>query len=108
MSFHDAPASAGDQRFAGRVPYASELIVLHGNEAWRTALLDVSAGGCGAFRPDDCTLEVDLLVRLFIMDGPGHAVGVDARVAREDDHGLGFEYLEPQALPPQPDIVPAP
>lgn len=104
----DAPASTEYQRDADRVPYASDLIVLCGNEAWRTELLDVSEGGCGAFRPRDCTLEVDVLVRLFFMDGPGHAIGVDARVARDDGRGLGFEYLEPQAIPPQPEFVPAP
>ena len=110
MSTAVAPATASfdDQRFADRVPYASGLVVLHGNEAWRTALLDMSEGGCGAFRPLDCTLEVDVLVRLFFFAGPGRAIGVDARVARDDARGMGFEYLEPQAVPPQPELAPTP
>ncbi len=94
------PSSGGNQRFFDRVPYAADLLVVHEREAWRTGLRDVSAGGCSAFRPADCDLEEGTLVRLFFVDGPGRAIGIDARVARDDPRSLGFEYHEPQPVPP--------
>ena len=90
-----------DKRFADRVPFAAELLVVREDEAWRAELTDLSAGGCGAFRPSDCDLEEGVLVRLFFMGEPGRAVVVNARVARDDPHRLGFEYHEPQQIPPQ-------
>lgn len=96
-----------DKRFADRVPFAAELLVVRDDAAWRAELTDLSAGGCGAFRPEDCDLEEDALVRLFFLAGPGRAVAVDARVARDDPRRLGFEYHEPQLVPPQPRERPA-
>lgn len=87
-------------RWSFRVPYASELLVVHGRCAWRTELQDISEGGCGVFLPEDCTLEVGVLVNLFFVDEPGRAPAIDARVARVDARSVGFEYLEPQAIPP--------
>lgn len=95
-----------NQRTAARVPYASQLLVIHGQDAWCTELQDISEGGCGVFRPADCDLEVGLLVRLFFVDGPGRTVGINARVARDDRRSLGFEYHEPQHIPPA--ILPTP
>lgn len=92
--------SRDDQRYFRRVPYASELVVVHDREAWRTGLQDVSEGGCSAFRPRDCDLAEGALVRLFFVNGPGRAVGVDARVARDDARCIGFEYHEQQSIPP--------
>lgn len=89
-----------NERSSPRVPYASQLVVVHGPDAWRTELQDISEGGCGVFRPRDCDLEVGLLVRLFFINEPGRAVGIDARVARDDQRSLGFEYHEPQLIPP--------
>ena len=89
-----------NERSSPRVPYASQLMVVHGADAWRTELQDISEGGCGVFRPQDCDLEVGLLVRLFFIDEPGRAVGLDARVARDDQLSLGFEYHDPQSIPP--------
>jgi hypothetical protein len=91
-----------DKRFDDRVPFAAELLVVRDDAAWRAELTDLSAGGCGAFRPADCDLEEDALVRLFFLAGPGRAVAVDARVARDDPRRIGFEYHEPQAIPPRP------
>ena len=95
--------SFGDnQRFFPRVPYASELLVVNDREAWRTGLQDISEGGCSVFRPRDCDLAEGTLVRLFFVNGPGRSVAIDARVARDDDRCLGFEYHEPQSVPPAP------
>jgi hypothetical protein len=84
------------------MPYGLQLVVVHERAAWRTQLRDVSEGGCGAARPADCDLEIGLLVRLFFIDAPGRAIGIDARVARDDSRSLGFEYHEPQSVPPAP------
>ena len=94
--------SRNNQRFSPRVPFASELVVVHDREAWRTGLQDVSEGGCSALRPRDCDLIEGALVRLFFVNGPGRAVGVDARVARDDPRCIGFEYHELQSIPPTP------
>jgi hypothetical protein len=96
------PEDSSNQRWSPRVPYASQLLVVHDREAWSAELQDISEGGCGIFRPEACDLEVGLLVRLYFYDGPGYAVGVDARVARDDPRSLGFEYHEPQTIPPSP------
>ena len=93
---------SGNQRWSARVPYASQLLVVHERAAWRTQLQDISEGGCATFRPTDCDLEVGLLVKLFFVDRPGRAIAIDARVARDDARSLGFEYHEPQTIPPAP------
>ncbi len=94
-----------NQRNSLRVPYASRLLVVHDRVAWRADLQDLSEGGCAVSRPEDCTLEIDALVRLFFVDSPGRTVGIDARVARDDSRSLGFEYHEPQIFPDAPDAL---
>ncbi|CAN5199578.1 hypothetical protein BH11PSE14_BH11PSE14_03170 [soil metagenome] len=94
--------SHADQRSTCRIPYASELIVVCERHAWRAALTDLSEGGCGAFRPEDCDLEEGLLVQLYFLDESNHAFGVDARVARNDPRYLGFEFHEVRPLPALP------
>ena len=91
-----------NQRFFARVPYASELVVVNDREAWRTGLQDISEGGCSVFRPRDCDLVEGTLVRLFFVNGPGRSLAIDARVARDDERCLGFEYHEQQSIPPAP------
>ena len=91
-----------NQRFFARVPYASELVVVNDREAWRTGLQDISEGGCSVFRPRDCDLVEGTLVRLFFVNGPGRSLAIDARVARDDERCLGFEYHEHQSIPPTP------
>jgi c-di-GMP-binding flagellar brake protein YcgR len=93
--------SQSDLRWATRVPYASLLLVVRDGEAWRTELLDISEGGCSVFPPEQCSLEVGELVQLFFLDAPGRAVAINALVARNDQRSLGFEYHEPQSVPPQ-------
>jgi hypothetical protein len=95
------PQDAGDRRDTDRVPFASRVMVVRGNTAWFAQLLDLSAGGCGVFRPADCDLAQDELVRLFFHQDDGAAsVNVQARIARVDGNRIGIEYHEPQSLPP--------
>jgi len=89
-----------NQRSSPRVPYAAQMLVVRGGQAWLVELQDLSEGGCGIFRPTVCDLEVGHIVRLFFFDQPGPALGIDARVARIEARTLGFEYHEPQAVPP--------
>ena len=89
-----------DHRFSPRVPYAARVMVIRGDEAWLAELVDLSEGGCGLFRPEGCSLQVAELVQLVFFDEPGPAVLVGARVARVQEGLLGFEYHDPQQVPP--------
>ena len=91
-----------NERWSDRVPFAAKVMVLRDERAWLCEVTDLSEGGCGLFRPADCTLEVAEIVRLVFFDEiePGPAVVVDARVARVENGSLGFEYHEPQSVPP--------
>lgn len=89
-----------NQRSSPRVPYAAQIFVVRGGKAWLVELQDLSEGGCGIFRPAACDLEVGDIVRLYFTDQPGPALGIDARVARVEARTLGFEYHEPQSVPP--------
>ncbi|GAB2654098.1 PilZ domain-containing protein [Arenimonas aestuarii] len=89
-----------DHRFNQRVPYAARVMVVRGDDAWLGEVVDLSEGGCGLFRPEGCTLQVAEVVQLVFFDQPGPAVLVGARVARVQDSLLGFEYHDPQQVPP--------
>jgi PilZ domain len=89
-----------ERRFADRVPFALQVMILHGDMAWAADVLDLSEGGCGVFRPAGCLLSVGNVSRLLFFQGSGPAVPVSARIARIDDRHIGFEYHEPQAIPP--------
>lgn len=91
---------AADRRLADRVPFAARVMIVHATSAWFAELLDLSEGGCAVLRSAGCELTEEALVRLFFYDGDGPAVVVAARVARIDDARIGFEYHEPQAVPP--------
>ena len=112
----NAVVAPDERRSAGRVPYASRVMVLGRDAAWFAQLIDLSEGGCSIFRPADFALGPDDLVRLFFPDnglaGNGYlpngfhpnettAVAiVDARVARVSEQRVGLEYHDPQTIPP--------
>lgn len=90
-----------ERRDGNRVPYESRVMIVHGDRAWFTQLLDLSEGGCGAFRPDGCKLQQEEVVRLFFYPSEEtSALIVPARVARTDESRLGIEFHEPQTIPP--------
>lgn len=103
---HDALPPHAPHDLSGRdtmrVPYAVQVLVLHDPDAWLAEAVDLSHSGCGLFRPPGCRLEEGNLVRLCFLTDLGALPIVTARVARVSDRHLGFEYHEPQAIPPGP------
>jgi len=98
-------AALEDRRDGDRVPFASRVMIVRAEAAWFAQLLDLSSGGCGVFRPDGCVLHEDEVVRLFFyQDGETAAVIVPARVARMDEGRIGFEYHDPQTVPPSSQV----
>jgi hypothetical protein len=87
-------------RDSDRVPFAAQLMVLHDGRGWFADLYDLSAGGCAVFRPDGWSPQIDDLVQLFFRRSEGAAGDVAARVARVTTSLVGFEYHDPQPVPP--------
>ena len=91
---------ASARRDSDRVPFAAQLMVLHDGRGWFVDLYDLSAGGCAVFRPAGWAPQIDDLVQLFFRRGAGAANDVPARVARVTPTLVGFEYHDPQPVPP--------
>lgn len=89
-----------NRRAGDRVPFAMQVMVVHGELAWAADVLDLSQGGCGVFRPPACVLREGNVARLMFFQGAGPAVPVSARIARVTERHIGFEYHEPQTVPP--------
>lgn len=89
-----------DQRWGERVPFAAHVLISHGERAWLAQIQDMSEGGCGIFRPPGFDLQVAEIVTLYFHGSPGPAHVAGARVARTEDGSVGFEYHEPQTVPP--------
>ncbi len=94
--------AARERRFGLRLPYAMQVMILYEDLAWVADVLDLSEGGCGAFRPKGCVLLEGKVARLIFFQGSGQATAVSARIARISERHLGFEYHEPQSIPPTP------
>jgi PilZ domain len=91
------------ERRAGlRLPFAIQVMIVCDTLAWAADVLDMSEGGCGVFRPTGCLLREGNVARLLFFEGPGPAVSVSARIARISERHIGFEYHEPQRIPPAP------
>jgi hypothetical protein len=88
------------RRDADRVPYAAQLMIVRGMQAWFADLYDLSTGGCAIFRPDDWAADQDECVQLFFHRGRGAATCVPARIARVTRSLVGIEYHDPQPVPP--------
>lgn len=89
-----------DRRTGDRVPFAIQVMIVHGDLAWAADVLDLSEGGCGVFRPSGCLLYEGNVAQLLFFGGTGPAVPVSARIARVTERHLGFEYHELQTIPP--------
>ncbi len=89
-----------DRRTGNRVPFAIQVMIVHGDLAWVADALDLSKGGCGVFRPAGCLLHEGNVAQLLFFGGTGRAVPVSARIARVTEPYLGFEYHEMQTIPP--------
>ena len=75
-----ASKDESQDRATDRVPFASRVMVVHGESAWFAELLDLSETGCGIFRPEGWVLEEDELVTelggLTVARAPVPASGV--------------------------------
>ena len=93
--------TARNRREKERLPFAVEVLVASPDRGWRSAVLDLSEGGCAVIHPVGFDLEEGAVVTLYFLyrDGPGPAVG--ALVARVTERDVGFEYHEPQTQPPR-------
>jgi hypothetical protein len=89
-----------ERRAGDRVPFAIRVMLVYGEAAWATDVLDLSEGGCGIFRPAGCLLREGNVAQLFFFEGTGPAVPVSARIARVTERHIGFEYHETQTIPP--------
>lgn len=89
-----------DRRTSHRVPFAIQVMIVHGDLAWAADVLDLSEGGCGVFRPDGCLLQEGNVAQLLFFSGTGPAVSVSARIARVTERHIGFEYHDLQTIPP--------
>jgi hypothetical protein len=91
------------ERRAGiRLPYAIQVMIVCDALAWVADVLDLSEGGCGVFRPGGCLLREGNVAQLYFFEGAGTAVPVSARIARVTERHIGFEYHDPQTVPPSP------
>ncbi|MBB1059352.1 PilZ domain-containing protein [Marilutibacter spongiae] len=91
-----------ERRIGDRTPFHDRVMVVRAEQAWYAELMDLSEGGCGIAVPPDSALEEEQVVRLFFYEAEDKpAVIVPARVARVTDARIGFEYHEPQSVPPK-------
>ena len=83
-----------------RLPFAAEVLVARPDRGWRTAVLDLSEGGCALLLPPGFELHIGAVVTLYFLTRNGPGPGVGARLARFGPSDIGFEYHETQHIPP--------
>ena len=97
----DGPdCSASNRRDNERLPFAAEVLIAREDRGWRSAVLDLSEGGCALLRPAGFELHIGAVVTLYFLTHNGPGPGVGARVARFGARDIGFEYHEAQHVPP--------
>jgi hypothetical protein len=97
----DSPdTAASNRRDNERLFFAAEVLIAREDRGWRTAVLDLSEGGCALLRPAGFELHIGAVVTLYFLTRNGPGPGVGARVARFGARDVGFEYHEAQAVPP--------
>lgn len=97
----DEDMDALNRRDNDRLPFAAEVLVARPDRGWRTAVLDLSEGGCALMRPAGFELHIGAVVTLYFLTRNGPGPGVTARVARFGPRDIGFEYHDPQQVPPR-------
>jgi hypothetical protein len=93
-------ANASNRRDNERLFFAAEVLIAREDRGWRSAVLDVSEGGCALLCPAGFDLHIGAVVTLYFLTRNGPGPGVGARVARFGARDVGFEYHEAQAVPP--------
>lgn len=95
-----AAMDARNRRDNERLFFAAEVLVACADRGWRTAVLDLSEGGCALLRPNGFDLHIGAVVTLYFLMRNGPGPGVGARVARLGSRDIGFEYHDVQTIPP--------
>ena len=96
----DEAMDARNRRDNERLPFAAEVLVACPDRGWRSAVLDLSPGGCALLRPAGFELHIGAVVTLYFLTRNGPGPGVGARVARMGPRDVGFEYHDEQTVPP--------
>lgn len=96
-----------DRRDNDRLLFAAEVLIALPDRGWRTAVLDLSEGGCALMRPGGVELHIGNVVTLYFLTRNGPGPGIGARVARLGERDIGFEYHEAQQMPPRLAVTPA-
>lgn len=96
----DEAMDAQNRRDNERLFFAAEVLVACLDRGWRTAVLDLSPGGCALLRPAGFELHIGAVVTLYFLTRNGPGPGVGARVARFGARDVGFEYHDVQTVPP--------
>lgn len=89
-----------ERRRAPRRDYDCLVLVAYGDEGFLGHVDNVSASGCCISRPEDWSLANGTEVRLFLLIDLRHVFCAAARVVWSSAQFVGFQYLEPQPLPP--------
>mgnify|MGYP002777097750 FL=1 len=97
----DGAMDEGNRRDNDRLPFAAEVLIARDERGWRTAVLDLSVGGCALMRPARFDLHIGAVVTLYFLTRNGPGPGVTSRVARYGPRDVGFEYHEIQQVPPR-------
>jgi hypothetical protein len=92
-----------DKRRSPRFDYECSVLIQVGEDVgYFTFMENISAAGCCIHKPKNLTaLARGSKVRLFHNLGRGRSEAVDATVVWSNDNFLGFEYANPQELPPE-------
>lgn len=101
-----AATNTSNRRDNERLPFAAEVLIAREDRGWRSAVLDLSEGGCALLRPAAFDLHIGAVVTLYFLTRNGPGPGVGGRVARFGERDVGFEYHEAQEIPPA--LHPAP
>jgi len=96
-----------NRRDNDRLFFAAEVLIAREHQGWRTAVLDLSVGGCALMRPAGFDLHIGAVVTLYFLTRNGPGPGVTSRVARFGPRDVGFEYHETQQVPPRLPATPA-
>jgi PilZ domain len=91
--------SPDERRRADRHEYDCLVLIARGADGFLGHIDNVSATGCCVTRPHDWSLINGTHVRLYLMIDERHVFSVESRVVWCSPQFVGFEYLEPQALP---------
>ena len=91
--------SPDERRRADRHEYDCLVLIARGADGFLGHIDNVSATGCCVTRPHDWSLINGAHIRLYLLIDERHVFSAEARVVWSSPQFVGFEYLEPQALP---------